>query len=96
MSRSRARAAAGDHEDICGLCRHQKPCGSPRSVTALTGKGEEATAAVALMTADSRMKKKDIEDFRDEPYKPPTTTPQSNLLDRKISKRTIKTMKRMM
>lgn len=48
----------------------------------------EATFAVILMAADTQLRKRDLEGFRDNPYNPnsPTAPPKSTNLNRKPSK----------
>jgi hypothetical protein len=59
-------------------------------VILLTVKGKDASFSVVSMTADSQLRERDIEGFCGNPYIHLPTHPQSNSLDRKPLKRTLK------
>ena len=66
----------------------QKWCGSPWLMLLLPVKDMETTFALASMSADSQLRKRDIEGFCDNPYPPPCKKYKS--LNRRLSKRTLK------
>ncbi|MEJ1278465.1 CD82 antigen [Cricetulus griseus] len=71
MFRSMACADTRDCVDVHGPCCHQRSCGSPYSMLLLTVKDKEATFVVTSKTADSELRKGDIEGFCDNPYPHP-------------------------
>lgn len=80
-----ACAVAEGNVDVCGLCYHQKTCGSPWSVLPLTVMFRKTSSAVVLMTADSQLRKRDIEGFCDDPQ-----PHQKKQLRQELLKRTLK------
>lgn len=80
---------------VCGLLWHQKTCGNPWLMLWII-KGKEAILAVISMTADTQLRKRDVEDVCENPYLYHNTSPQnSNSLDRNPSKGTLKNCDRM-
>lgn len=53
----------GGHGNFCGLCCHRKTRGSSWCMLLLTVKDKESSSAVILMTSDSQLRTRDIEDF---------------------------------
>lgn len=80
---------------IHGPCWHQKPCGRPGSILPWIVESNYATLTMRLMAEDTQLRKRDTEDFRDNPYLPSTPS-KSNSLNRKLLKRTLKKWDRML
>lgn len=57
----------GDYAEVCGACCCPKPFLNSYSLP-LTVKVKEVTFAVIGMTTDSQLRKRDIQDFCDNPY----------------------------
>lgn len=77
----------GDYAEVCGACCYPKPFLRSYALP-LTVKVKEVTFAVVGMTTDSQLRKRNIQDFCDNPY--PLLEPKNNSLDRKPLKGTLK------
>ena len=62
--------AEGHVDDVRGPCCYWKPYGSSWSMLLPAVMGKEMSFAVVLIAVDSKLRKSDIEGFRDNPHSP--------------------------